>query len=120
MKIRLPQQSCNLLRAALNAPGWAKSPKEIYLAGKSLAETVAEADITWIKSNEELLRLSPEEIALYRCKDKAWCNQELELEMSDAEYQNCHHCLEVLAGLGQIPPSKFAFHLFAAFGHKFD
>jgi len=118
MKIKLPQQALNLLRAHLMQPGWAKTTKEIYLGGKLLAETLPEPDASWVKTDEQIQAMTTEERLAYRAADQAWCTQEVEVELSDAERDICRKCLEKHSEAGTFGISKYSFRLFDAFGFK--
>jgi hypothetical protein len=118
MKIKLPQQALNLLRAYLQQPGWAKTTKEIYLGGKLLAETLPEPDITWVRGDDQLQAMTREERQAYRAADRVWCEQEVELELSDQERDTCRKAIEKLTEAGTFGVTKYSFRLFDAFGFK--
>lgn len=118
MKLSIPQQSLNLLRAYLSQPGWAKTTKEVYIGGQLLADVLPEVDVSWVKPDHEMSLWSSEKKAEYRAHDKAWCATPVDIELTAQQHETCRKCIEEITKTGNFSPSKFTFKLLEAFGFK--
>ena len=114
MKIKIPQQSVNLLRGILGAPQWATTPQHVYLAGEMLVKTLPELDTSWVKMPEQLSKLTVDETRQYAETDKAWCSKIIEVSVSEKQKEAIYACLKKHGH--HLPVNSFSVSLLKAFG----
>lgn len=113
-KVSLPQSSLNALIQCLNSVGWAKTPFDVYNAGRLLSEVLPELDTTWIKSDGEVAGLTPAERIAYRAYDLEFAAKVVEVELSDKDRDLIRACLKETAV--RLPPGKYSAKLLFTFG----
>jgi hypothetical protein len=103
-----------LLIQCLNSTGWAKTPVEVYNAGRLLSGVIPEVDVSWIKSDVELATVSVEDKRAYQAHDKAFASKIVEFPLTDKDRDMVRKCLEATAV--RLPPNKYSAALLQAFG----
>ena len=117
MKISITQGALNLLRNLLAVPGLEKTPAEIYIGGELLVVVLPEADVSWVKSPEQLAKLGEKETKEYLQKDAEWSAVIVDLELTDRQRDNIRSRLAKVPELApQIGFSKQRFEVYKLFG----
>ena len=123
LTVTISQQALNLCHQIVNAQGWAKTIKDIFLGGKLLAETLPSLDsLAWIRSNAEIQKMTQEEQKAYLVQDEAWGAKPFtftvtltECEVIERAFQ---HFASTAASAKQLGPNKFLYELVVAFSIK--
>lgn len=104
LTINLPNGSAVLLYHMLGSEKWAKTPKDIYLAGKTMTQL---EDIKEAMPDE---RRDPE-------KYKQWVQETSDLEIKESTKDVCKKCINFVSGEGVVRPSPVVVNpLLEAFG----
>lgn len=96
-KIKLPNRAWKTLKILLSQLPWAKTPKDILIAGKM-------EEIDKIKLTEEPTK-----------EDKVWDDTEVELELYPKEIEVCKKALNFSIINGNVAATKYAAKLITVF-----
>lgn len=122
LTVTITQQAVNVLRQLINAQGWAKGVGDLYTGGKLLAETLPVTDISWVKSEKDILAMTDQERATYLLKDKDWCERTVEVTVSGAETDVIQRAFQynvgALSKAGKLGCNPTLFELIKAFDIK--
>lgn len=110
----LPQSSLNALIQCLNSVGWAKTPQDVYNAGRLLSEVIPELDTSWIKTDADLATMSAVERAAYRAHDLEFAAKGVEFFLTDNDRELVRKCLTENAV--RLPPGRYSCTLLRTFG----
>lgn len=116
MKITLLQQSVNILRQLLSAPGLAKTPADVYLDGELICIAIPEVEFKGSMTDEELSFLSSADKMAYLTKQKLWSDEELSFELTDKQRDRVRDRLAKALELVKAPNNKYMFSLYKTFG----
>ena len=114
MKLTLPRHSVNLLAQALAVPGWAKTPKDVFLAGQLLAEVLPTLTPLSQPANPEAL--TPDERAELARLDLEWCDVPTDIEINEKQRTAIVTCLNETAKHLPITKHGHSAALLSAFG----
>lgn len=93
-KVKLPAIAWKMIRDLLNAPGWATTPKDIFVAGKM--------------DDEGTIGLPHEPEKLTSETDEAWCSTPVEIEISENQREAIKKCLLAHVSRGAIGANKWS------------
>lgn len=100
--IEIPQLSLKILKTLVNQPGWAKTPKDLYIAGKIDADGKLETAEVDPKATEEIA--------------KAWAETPVKLELMGKEVDALKRCLTHNIAEGKLGATKYIYRMVDAFG----
>lgn len=106
-KIILPALSWKILSQLMVAPGWANTPKDVYIAGRM--------DYTSFFKLPPVPNEKTPQVPLTPEQDKKWCDREIDFEFSVPQVEACGKCLKHFIEQKQVNPGKYAFRLLEAF-----
>jgi len=115
MKYELTQQALIFLRSCLAVTGWVKTTMDMFNAGRLLTQ-LPEPDVSWIRSDADLLTLSAAERADYVAFDRDFAAKIVTFELTDKDRDLVRECLK--SSISRIPPGKFTYELFKTFGFE--
>ena len=115
MKIKLANQSLNLLRQFISVPGVAKTSAEIYQDGELLCDILPELDLSWVLTSEQQAALSPELLKEYQVCDKSFSAKEVEFELTEKQVARIKAVLAKVPELCAVQQTKFLFALYRQF-----
>jgi hypothetical protein len=123
ISVTLTQQSLNMLRQIVANQGWANTIQDIFLGGQLLVQTLPQIDsIAWIKSEEEIIAMPPEEREAYVARDRAWAAKQVPVTVSLLERNAIEtafqHFITTAASAKRLGPSPYLFELINGFQIK--
>ena len=121
--ITISQQSLNLIRQIVGAQGWSKNISDIYVGGKLLVEVFPNLDdLSWLSSEEDIVKMSHEERVAYLKKDKEWGEKKMTFIVTDIEIDVIKRAFRYFANTAasakKLGPSLYFFELIIAFDIK--
>jgi hypothetical protein len=116
------QQALNVIRQLLNSQGWAKGVSDIFVGGKLLAETLPSIDISWVKSDKEILVMDEAARKVYLDQDKAWGEKAITLSLTTVEVEAVvrafQHNISELVKAGRLGPNVTLYEIARTFQIK--
>jgi hypothetical protein len=107
----ISQQALNVLIQLINAKGWAETLQDAYIGGKLVTKYLPALESTeWLLTNEQLSKLSAEELAAYRKRDEEWGAKRVTFQLTAKQLEATHKAFKHFIGeliknkaLGPLP-----------------
>ncbi len=119
LTVTVSQQAINVIKQLVNSQGWAKGVQDIFVGGKLLAEILPAIDISWVKTEKEVVAMTTEERATYLAEDKAWGEKPITLNLTTAEKDAIVRAylynIEELVKAGRLGPNVTLYEIARAF-----